>query len=92
MNYEWDEAKNRLNIEKHGIDFCDAHEVFEGDRIVLADNRRDYGENRSIAVGHISNRIMIVVFTQRSAGVIRIISIRKANSREKKRYEDTIKN
>ena len=92
MKYEWDETKNRVNIEKHGIDFGDAHELFEGDTFVFPDNRKEYGEGRCIAVGHIKNRLMIVVFTQRSAGIIRIISIRKANNREKEHFEKSIKN
>lgn len=44
MKYEWDEAKNLVNIEKHGIDFNDAHELFEGDKLVIPDTRQDYGE------------------------------------------------
>lgn len=92
MKYEWDEDKNRVNIEKHGIDFAASHELFEGDRFIFTDHRKDYGEDRFIAVGHINQRVMIVVFTQRSAGTIRVISIRKANNREKERFEKSIKN
>ncbi|MBK5276215.1 MAG: BrnT family toxin [Desulfuromonadales bacterium] len=92
MKYEWDEAKNAVNIENHGVDFNDPHELFEGNKLIVPDDRKDYGEKRFIAVGHINNRLMIAVYTQRPPGAIRIISLRKANSREKARFEDTIKN
>jgi uncharacterized protein len=89
MKYEWDEAKNLVNIEKHGIDFNDAHELFEGDKLVISDTRQDYGEKRMIAVGRINGRLMVGVYTQRSE-TLRIISIRKANDREKERFEKTV--
>lgn len=92
MRFEWDETKNSENIEKHGIDFCDAHELFQCNKLVFPDNRKDYGEERFVTVGHIDGRLMIAVYTQRLPDVIRIISIRKANSREKERYEKTVKN
>jgi uncharacterized DUF497 family protein len=86
MKYEWDEAKNLVNIEKHGIDFNDAHELFEGDKLVIHDDRQDYGEKRMIAVGRINGRLMVGVYTQRTE-TLRIISVRKANDREKERFE-----
>jgi len=92
MKYEWDEAKNDVNILKHGIDFNDAVELFQGNRLIFNDYRKDYGEERFITMGRISNRLMVVVYTQRPLGIIRIISIRKANSREKERFEKSIKN
>lgn len=92
MKYEWDEAKNALNIENHGIDFNDAHELFEGNRLIIPDDRKDYGEKRLIAIGHINGRLMVAVYTQRPPETIRIISLRKANSHEKARFEKTIKN
>ena len=92
MKLEWDEAKNASNIEKHGIDFSVAHELFENDRLIFPDNRKDYGEKRFIAVGHINKRLMVAVYTQRSSGIVRIISLRKANSREKARFEKAVKN
>lgn len=92
MKLEWDEAKNAANIEKHGIDFNDAYELFHGNRLIFPDVRKDYGEERFISVGRIKTRLMIAVYTQRPAGTIRIISLRKANSREKERFENTVKN
>lgn len=91
MKFEWDETKNAANIEKHGIDFNDAYELFQGNRVIFPDVRKDYGEERFIAVGRIKNRLMVAAYTQRSPEIIRIISLRKANSREKERFEKTIK-
>lgn len=89
MKYEWDEAKNLVNIEKHGIDFDDAHELFEGDKLVIPDDRQDYGEKRMIAVGRINGRLVVGVYTQRG-DTTRIISVRKANDREKERFKKTV--
>jgi uncharacterized protein len=90
MKIEWDDSKNALNIEKHGIDFNDALELFKNDRLIFPDERKDYGESRFITVGHINNRLVIAVYTQRKSDTIRIISLRKANSREKARFEKSI--
>ncbi|PIZ25733.1 MAG: hypothetical protein COY47_04345 [Chloroflexi bacterium CG_4_10_14_0_8_um_filter_57_5] len=46
MKFEWDKQKNKANIEKHGLDFADAHKVFESPMLVRIDDREDYGEDR----------------------------------------------
>lgn len=46
MQYEWDEVKNQINIEKHGIDFADAVDIFNHPMLELLDEREDYGEDR----------------------------------------------
>ena len=66
--------------------------MFGGNRLIFPDARKDYGEDRFVCVGIISDRLMVAVYTQRQEEVIRIISIRKANSREKERYEKTVRN
>ncbi|MES2142544.1 MAG: BrnT family toxin [Pseudomonadota bacterium] len=45
MQFEWDEQKNTLNIQKHGIDFTDTYELFEQPILVLKDARKDYKES-----------------------------------------------
>lgn len=85
----WDEEKRLANVVKHGVDFTDACRLFEGPFMTMTDNRRDYGEIRSIAFGYVENRLIAVAFTKRQ-DIIRIISARKANDREKKRFEDEI--
>ena len=57
--------------------------------MIMTDNRRDYGEIRSIAFGHVESRLIAAAFTKRQ-DIIRIISARKANDREKKRFKGAI--
>jgi uncharacterized protein len=84
MLFEWDEKKNISNIKKHGISFQDAQAVFydEHQHIIL-DNRKNYKELREITIGENANGniLITVVHTDRN-GIIRIISVRKANSKE----------
>lgn len=85
MGYEWNEKKNQINYEKHGLNFQDAELIFSGKTISFMDAREDYGEERFITLGELKNRVVVVVHTQRGI-VTRIISMRKANEREKKIY------
>ncbi len=86
--YEWDEAKNRENIAKHGIDFADAPHIFERPVLARRDDRQDYGgEERWIAIGELRDVVVVMVFTLREDR-IRVISIRKANRRERKILEE----
>lgn len=86
MNFEYDAEKQVANLCKHGIDLRDAAYVFwDMRRLDVADSRKDYGEERRIAVGCVEDRIWVVVYTRR-ADAIRLISARKANEREQKRY------
>jgi uncharacterized protein len=91
MTFEWDEQKNQSNIEKHGLDFNDAPDVFKGGLIVSRDDREDYGEPRFSALGMLKDRVVSVVFTVREPDTVRVISLRKANRREIRQYEQEIK-
>ena len=86
--FEWDQTKAEVNLRKHGILFEDAKFVFSDlNRTTVSDDRLDYGEERLVTYGYIDNRLFTVVFTQDlTFQVIRIISARKANARERKRY------
>jgi len=88
---EWDEAKNRANIRKHGFDFADAEEMFRGVLVVAADMRTDYGENRWTGLGNVGGRVVQVVFAEGGDETIRIISLRKATIRESQEFEKAIK-
>ena len=88
--FEWDEAKNRANLQKHGLDFADAEEMFRGGLFYEPDTREDYGEKRWTGLGMIRGRIAHVVFVERGAETIRVISLRKASRRECKEYEKAI--
>jgi uncharacterized DUF497 family protein len=90
MIFEWDKAKNRANIRKHGIDFAEAEEMFRGVLVADPDMREDYGERRWTGLGMIRGRTAHVVFTERNPETIRIISLRKATRREKEQYEKAI--
>ena len=85
MEFEWDSIKNQRNIEKHGIDFTDAVRIFERPTLTVVDNRRNYGEKRIAAMGTVEDVILYVVYTVRDS-VRRIISARRANRRERKKY------
>jgi uncharacterized DUF497 family protein len=52
MQYEWDEQKRFSNARKHGIDFRDAVGIFEGDTVLMEDDRLDYGERRFVSLGY----------------------------------------
>ena len=90
MMFEWDDAKNRANIAKHGIDFEFASRIFEGFTVDREDTRFDYGETRVISTGCIDDITVIVVVHTDRQGVCRIISARQANTRESAVYEKTI--
>jgi len=90
VKFEWDEAKNRINIRKRGIDFDDVREVFDGPMIVNPDDREDYSEDRRVGTGFLRNMPVIVVFTEIN-DTIRIISARKANRYERKKFEKEIR-
>ena len=90
MHFEWDEAKRKTNIAKHGIDFIDVPEMFGSLMLVGTDSRKDYGEPRKIGFGFIRGRLMAVAFTERALNLIRIISARKANTREEASYQEAV--
>jgi uncharacterized DUF497 family protein len=88
MEFEWDETKSDACFTERGFDFAYvAQAFFDPDRLVEIDDRYDYGEERYRLMGRIQGRLFVVVYTLQN-GVIRIISARKANQREIKRYED----
>ena len=90
MKLKWDEAKNRSNIRKHGLDFQDVEEMFRGNVVAELDTREDYGEDRWIAFGMIGGRVTHAVFIELDPDTIRIISLRKATQRESKHYQEAI--
>ncbi len=89
MRYDWDEAKRRVNLRKHGLDFADAIHVFEGLTVTLEDTRFDYGETRFLTLGLLRTFVVVIVHTE-TAEVIRIISVRKATKNEESHYYQAI--
>lgn len=88
MEFEWDEAKSEACFMERGFDFAYAIGAFlDPDRVVRADTRWNYGEDRYQLLGSIEGRGFLLVYTLR-AETIRIISARKANQREVEDYEN----
>jgi uncharacterized DUF497 family protein len=88
MRFEWDDAKAAANHAKHGVPFELAMRMFDDPfRLEIEDSRVDYGEERIITLGLIDGRVYVVIFTPREDRC-RIISARKANARESRRYHE----
>jgi uncharacterized DUF497 family protein len=87
MKFTWDVEKNELNITKHGLDFADASQVFDGPVLEKLDNRFDYGEERWIAIGLLRDILcVVVIYTEPDRETIRIISFRKGDRHEREAY------
>jgi len=82
---EWDEAKAAQNLAKRGVHFSDASRFDWQSAQIFLDDRQDYAEERFIARGHLDGRLHILVYVLRNDR-LRIISLRKANARECRRY------
>jgi uncharacterized protein len=85
MEFEWDEDKRLTNLRKHGVDFVDVPSIFDGDTIMVEDNRYNYGEQRFVTFGLLQYTIVAVVHTEYDS-LIRIISARKATKYEQQIY------
>jgi uncharacterized DUF497 family protein len=92
MKFEWDEDKNQANIRRHRIDFADVPPVFDGPMVVALDTRKNYGEDRLIGIGLLINSVVVIVFVERTADTIRIISARKADRHEREKFKKEIRN
>ena len=86
MRVEFDSAKDLSNREKHGLSLAAAEAMDFDTALVVADERTEYGEARYQAAGMIGGRLHVLAFTMRGE-VLRAISLRKANARERRRYE-----
>ena len=88
MKFEWDETKNKKNIEKHGIDFNDAITIFDDDeKIEAIDTRNNYGEERLQVIGEAKPGIIMVAYTWRHNNTTRrMISARTASRNERALY------
>jgi uncharacterized DUF497 family protein len=91
VRFVWDEAKRLTNLHAHGLDFLDAPEVFGGPVLELADTRHDYGEDRLIGIGFLHNFVVVLVYTEPEEETIRVISLRKAFSHERERFQAYLK-
>jgi uncharacterized DUF497 family protein len=85
MRFTWSERKRAINQKEHGLDFIDAPRVFEGLTFTYEDDRFAYGEQRFITLGLLAGVPVSVAHTE-TDDEIRIISFRKATSREARRF------
>lgn len=88
QDFEWDLEKAALNAIKHGISFLEARSVFSDPDVLRIDvTKPEYGERRVMAVGHVGQSMVSVIYTERS-GRRRIISARRARRNERKQYRE----
>jgi uncharacterized protein len=81
MQFAWDENKRQSNLVKHGFDFVDASDVFEGATLTFEDERFAYGEQRFITYGLLRGRVVVIAHTEQNTEV-RVISMRESTKRE----------
>ena len=88
MRFEWDDEKAQANIEKHGVTFGEATEVFY-DPNALEDYDPEHSdeEERFFIIGMSSRRLLYVVYAERAGDAVRIISARKADRAKQENYE-----
>jgi hypothetical protein len=89
LRITYDPAKRAATLSERGLDFESAALVFAGDTLDAEDSRADYGERRIVTVGHLRGRMVIVVWTPRG-DARHVISMRKANERERRRYRQRL--
>jgi uncharacterized protein len=91
MRFEWDAGKARRNLHKHGIAFDRAITAFDDPFALIAPDEKHSSpeEIREWLIGESDNGVLVVVFTMREKEEIhRIISARRANRHERRRYEE----
>ena len=93
MEFEWDESKNKSNQLKHGVSFEEASQLFSQDveALEIFDELHSELEDRFVSIGPIKRGLVLVVWTERDADIIRIISARWATARESQRYHAYLK-
>ena len=90
MKVIWDPEKAKTNLRKHKIRFSDAEPVFFDPMALTREDDDSEGEQRYVSIGlDALNRILVIVYTYRGAD-IRLISARRATSKERKYYEEGI--
>jgi len=92
VRFEWDRHKAAINIRRHGVSFDEASTVFDDPLASIFDDEdHSIDESREIIIGRsISNRLLLVCFTERTQDVIRILSARLTTKRERKDYEENL--
>ena len=81
----FDPGKRARTLAERGLDFAEAVYVFESDTIEIDDTRRDYGERRVVCYARLHGRLIVLVYVPRG-DTRHIISMRKGNARERRRF------
>lgn len=90
MRFEWDDEKAQANLEKHGVSFGEATEVFyDPNALENYDAGHSIAESRFFIIGLSSRRLLYVVYAEREGDTVRIISARKAVRKEREDYEQS---
>ena len=90
MRFEWDDEKAVANLEKHGVSFGEATEVFyDPNALEGYDAEHSGDESRFFIIGLSSRRLLFVVYAERLEDTVRIISARRAVRKEQEEYERT---
>lgn len=87
-DYEWDDAKNASNFEKHGICFEEAIQIFDGAILSRGQFHEDSGEYRELSFGFLGGVVVLAVAHTDRNGATRIISARKATKPERRLFYD----
>jgi len=86
---EFDPVKRQRTLDERGLDMAEAGLVFDSPTVTTEDDRRIYAERRFVTIGRLRGRLVVVIWTPRGAAT-RVISMRKANEREKAAYDARI--
>jgi hypothetical protein len=93
MRFDWDPEKAKANLDKHGISFRKAIELFSSgvDYLEFYDEDHSQDEDRFIAIGPVAGRIVVVAYTEWPEDTIRVISARRATRQEIRLYRENTK-
>lgn len=86
MVIEYDEVKRLKTLKERELDFADSPVIFNGPELTILDDRQNYGEDRYITYGYMQDNLVVLVWTMRLHNR-RIISLRKANDRENRKFK-----
>ena len=86
----YDESKRKLNIKNHGLDFAGCDAIWDRFTVTREDTRQNYGEARLVCFGELGGEVVVMVYTERTAGA-HIISLRKVEKHETRYYSQIAK-
>jgi uncharacterized protein len=89
MSITYDQPKRDATLAERGLDFADAEGVLNGQKFQFVDDRNDYGEVRITTIGVLVGRMVVVVWTRRGSDQ-HVMSMRKANVREQRKYRNRL--